>query len=201
MMSPVGPYFKSGFVPIKLAVDSKWIRAWPGGTGNVKFGGNYSPTVMAQRDTAEFGASQALFVYDKEQYMHRSWYDEYFSVVEKQNGGKRAHHTDLRRWNYFGITRQWVIDLAREWGECKVTERMLPSCRKCSTRSIERKFMRFLVRDGGISNLSHQYRIKRASGFPLKTAFSKKTQLARMTNTLIGIQYGEIEHPWSRVVA
>ena len=32
MMSPVGPYFKSGFVPIKLAVDSKWIRAWPGGT-------------------------------------------------------------------------------------------------------------------------------------------------------------------------
>ena len=30
LMSPVGPYFKSGFVPIKLSVDAKYIRAWPG---------------------------------------------------------------------------------------------------------------------------------------------------------------------------
>ena len=41
---------------------------WPGGTDNVKFGGNYSPTVMAQRDAANAG-TQALFVYDKEQYI------------------------------------------------------------------------------------------------------------------------------------
>ena len=36
LMSPVGPYFKSGFVPIKLSVDGKYIRAWPGGTGNIQ---------------------------------------------------------------------------------------------------------------------------------------------------------------------
>jgi branched-subunit amino acid aminotransferase/4-amino-4-deoxychorismate lyase len=47
LCSPVGPYFKSGFVPIKLSVDAKYIRAWPGGTGNVKFGGNYAPTVAS----------------------------------------------------------------------------------------------------------------------------------------------------------
>ena len=31
--SPVGPYFKSGFDPIKLTADTEYVRAWPGGTG------------------------------------------------------------------------------------------------------------------------------------------------------------------------
>jgi branched-chain amino acid aminotransferase len=41
--SPVGPYYKSGFKPIKLTADSSFVRAWPGGTGNAKVGGNYGP--------------------------------------------------------------------------------------------------------------------------------------------------------------
>ena len=31
--SPVGPYYKTGFDPIKLTADTKFVRAWPGGTG------------------------------------------------------------------------------------------------------------------------------------------------------------------------
>lgn len=31
--SPVGPYYKTGFNPIKLTADTKYVRAWPGGTG------------------------------------------------------------------------------------------------------------------------------------------------------------------------
>ena len=52
LMSPVGPYFKSGFVPIKLAVDAKYIRAWPGGTGDVKYEGNYGSTSYFAADAA-----------------------------------------------------------------------------------------------------------------------------------------------------
>jgi branched-subunit amino acid aminotransferase/4-amino-4-deoxychorismate lyase len=33
--------YKDGFVPIKLYADTENIRAWPGGTGNAKMGGNY----------------------------------------------------------------------------------------------------------------------------------------------------------------
>ena len=36
IMSPVGPYYKSGFKPIKLFADSRNRRAWPGGVGNAK---------------------------------------------------------------------------------------------------------------------------------------------------------------------
>ena len=34
--SPVGPYYKSGFAPVRLTADSPYVRAWPGGTGNSK---------------------------------------------------------------------------------------------------------------------------------------------------------------------
>ena len=30
--SPVGPYYKSGFKPIRLTADTPYVRAWPGGS-------------------------------------------------------------------------------------------------------------------------------------------------------------------------
>ena len=45
VFSPVGPYYPSGFKPIKLFTETKRIRAAPGGTGNLKVGGNYAPTI------------------------------------------------------------------------------------------------------------------------------------------------------------
>ena len=38
ILSPVGPYFKSGFRPVKLYADTEYVRAWPGGAGNAKVG-------------------------------------------------------------------------------------------------------------------------------------------------------------------
>lgn len=34
--SPVGPYYKTGFDPIKLTADTPFVRAWPGGTGKLR---------------------------------------------------------------------------------------------------------------------------------------------------------------------
>ena len=41
---PVGPYYKSGFEPVRLTADTSYVRAWPGGTGGSKVGGNYGAT-------------------------------------------------------------------------------------------------------------------------------------------------------------
>ena len=202
MMSPVGPYFKSGFVPIKLAVDSKWIRAWPGGAGNVKFGGNYSPTVMAQRDAANAGASQALFVYDKEQYITEAGTMNIFLFWKNNMGEIELVTPSLEDGTILaGITRQSVIDLAREWGECKVTERMLPLQEVLDAFIREDVYEIFGTGTAAviqpISSISYDgidYSVP-------KNAFSENAFQVRMTNTLTAIQYGEIDHPWSRVVA
>jgi branched-chain amino acid aminotransferase len=39
IMSPVGPYYPRGFVPVKLYCDTTVIRAWPNGFGDKKVGG------------------------------------------------------------------------------------------------------------------------------------------------------------------
>jgi branched-chain amino acid aminotransferase len=41
--SPVGPYYKTGFSAVSLYASTKYVRAWPGGTGDSKVGGNYAP--------------------------------------------------------------------------------------------------------------------------------------------------------------
>ena len=38
LLSPVGPYYATGFKPVKLYADPVHIRAWPGGTGDSKIG-------------------------------------------------------------------------------------------------------------------------------------------------------------------
>ena len=45
IMSPVGPYYPRGFVPVKLYCDTGVVRAWPKGFGDKKIGGNYAPTL------------------------------------------------------------------------------------------------------------------------------------------------------------
>jgi len=39
VLSPVGPYYATGFKPISLYVDTKAIRSAPKGTGIYKIGG------------------------------------------------------------------------------------------------------------------------------------------------------------------
>lgn len=46
VLSPVGPYFPTGLKPVTLFVDELRARAWPGGVGDVKAGGNYAPTIL-----------------------------------------------------------------------------------------------------------------------------------------------------------
>ena len=39
ILSPVGPYYPRGFVPVKLYCDTTAVRAWPQGFGDKKIGG------------------------------------------------------------------------------------------------------------------------------------------------------------------
>lgn len=50
--SPVGAYYATGFKPVRLLADPQFVRAWPGGMGDTKCGGNYAPTIMPQLHAA-----------------------------------------------------------------------------------------------------------------------------------------------------
>jgi branched-chain amino acid aminotransferase len=44
-ISPVGPYFPTGFKPVKVIANYNYVRAGPYGVGEFKVGGNYAPTI------------------------------------------------------------------------------------------------------------------------------------------------------------
>lgn len=66
IMSPVGPYYKTGFKPVGLLATSESVRAWPGGTGGYKLGSNYAGGVVPQMQAAELGYQQILWLFGPE---------------------------------------------------------------------------------------------------------------------------------------
>lgn len=61
--SPVGPYYKTGFSAVSLYASTKYVRAWPGGTGDSKIGANYAPGILPQIEVAKDGYQQILWLF------------------------------------------------------------------------------------------------------------------------------------------
>ncbi|HEX7320488.1 MAG TPA: branched-chain amino acid aminotransferase [bacterium] len=62
ILSPVGSYYPQGINPIRIYVESKYVRAVKGGTGYAKAGGNYAAGLKAQQEAAQKGYVQVLWL-------------------------------------------------------------------------------------------------------------------------------------------
>jgi len=65
ILSPVGPYYSTGFKAIKLLATNQYVRAWPKGSGDKKIGSNYGPVIRAQMEATKTGYSQILWLFEK----------------------------------------------------------------------------------------------------------------------------------------
>lgn len=66
LVSPVGPYFKSGFAPTNICIMREYDRVAPKGTGRWKVGGNYAASLSAGERAHELGYSAVLYLDPKE---------------------------------------------------------------------------------------------------------------------------------------
>jgi len=64
-VTPVGPYFKEGFNPVKMQIIRDYDRAAPMGTGHIKVGGNYAASLRAGVRAHQEGFSTAIFADSK----------------------------------------------------------------------------------------------------------------------------------------
>lgn len=127
--SPVGPYYKTGFRPIKLTADSEYVRAWPGGTGSAKVGGNYAPTMKAQAHAASKGYSQVLWLWGPdEEITEVGAMNVFFFLINKETNRPELVTAPLDRGDILpGVTRDSILQLARSWKneDLEVSERFL----------------------------------------------------------------------------
>ena len=66
LVTPVGPYFKTGFKPMDMYIDETVDRAAPLGVGDVKVGGNYAASLRAGVSAKKNGFTDVIYLDAKE---------------------------------------------------------------------------------------------------------------------------------------
>ncbi|XP_056263103.1 branched-chain-amino-acid aminotransferase, cytosolic-like isoform X2 [Pseudoliparis swirei] len=126
IVGPVGPYFSTGsFSPVSLLADPSFVRAWRGGVGAYKMGGNYGPTIAVQNEALKRGCQQVLWLYGEKEEITEVGTMNLFIYWTNEKGEKELFTPPLDGIILPGVTRQSLLDLARSWGEFKVTERTM----------------------------------------------------------------------------
>lgn len=127
IVGPVGPYFATGsFNPVSLLADPAFVRAWEGGVGAYKMGGNYGPTIAVQNEAVKRGCQQVLWLYGPDEQITEVGTMNLFIYWTNKNGEKELVTAPLKDGLILpGVTRQSLLDLARTWGEFTVTERTM----------------------------------------------------------------------------
>ncbi|EGD72457.1 branched-chain-amino-acid aminotransferase [Salpingoeca rosetta] len=121
--SPVGAYYATGFKPVRLLADPQFVRAWPGGMGDTKCGGNYAPTILPQQHAAERGCQQMLWLFGEDEKVTEVGTMNLFMHWKNDDGVEELITAPLDGTILEGVTRQSIIDLANQWGEFQVSEK------------------------------------------------------------------------------
>lgn len=117
---PVGAYYKEGINPVKIYVESSYVRAVRGGLGGVKASANYAASLKAQVEANEKGYTQVLWLDGVEKkYVEEVGTMNVFFVI-----GDEVVTPELNGSILPGITRKSCIELLRAWGY-NVSERRL----------------------------------------------------------------------------
>ncbi len=113
ILSPVGAYYPEGVKPTKIYVEDKYVRAVEGGIGGYKASANYAGTMKPGEEVLEKGFSQICWLDAKEnKYIEEVGTSNIMFVID----GKLITPSLERGTILPGITRNTVIQLAKEWG-------------------------------------------------------------------------------------
>lgn len=111
-VTPVGPYFKTGFKPVHLVVEEEVDRAAPLGVGDVKVGGNYAAGLRASIRAKERGFTEVLYLDARhKRYVDESGPANFFGITRDGQYVTPASDEILP-----SITNKSLITLAEEMG-------------------------------------------------------------------------------------
>ncbi|KAK9707682.1 branched-chain-amino-acid transaminase bat2 [Basidiobolus ranarum] len=201
---PVGPYYKTGFKAVSLQATVDKVRAWPGGTGDSKIGGNYAPGILPQINAMKQGFQQNLWLFGEDHEITEVGTMNCFIFLKNEKGEKELVTPPLNGMILPGVTRDSILSLAREWNEFKVSERKITMSEIIKAEEDGNLLEMFGT---GTACVVSPIKMIGYQGREIQVPLNPKdpnTQAGPLTqrfnDTLLGIQYGEIEHPWSVVV-
>lgn len=206
LLSPVGPYFKTGFKPIALYADPDIVRAWPGGAGNTKLGSNYAPTIEVQLRAEKMGLQQVLWLYGDDAKLTEVGTMNVFVSVQNNTTGKLHLITPPLTDGLIlpGITRDSILTLARQWKDVVVEERYVTIAEL--EQLIHENRLVEIFGAGTACIVSPISSIHVKGGPTLRIPYSDITQqhnsthqlTKRILKAITDIQYGKVPHKWAQ---
>jgi branched-chain amino acid aminotransferase len=184
--SPVGAYYTK---PVSVKVETNYTRATEGGTGEAKAAGNYAASLYPAQLAQQEGYDQLLWTDGKthSQIEESGTMNVMFKIKGTLITAPTGKGTILK-----GITRDSVIQLAKDWGQ-KLEERFLTVAEL--QESLENGTMEEAFGVGTAATIAFIHKIH-VNGKdyllpePAADAFSKNA-----LKTLDGIKYGELQDP------
>lgn len=203
--SPVGPYYATGFKPVSLLATDFATRAWPGGVGNKKLGANYAPGILPQRQAAERGYQQNLWLFGEDKQITEVGTMNFFCVLKKPNGKKELVTAPLDGTILEGVTRDSILTLCKERldaNEWEVNERY------CTITEIEEAAAQGNLVElfgSGTAAVVSPIGTIGWNGKDIPVPLFHEGNIGELTQKVADwiaeLQYGVVESDWSRVVA
>ncbi len=184
--TPVGPYFKEGFKPVKIQIVKDYDRAAPLGTGGFKIGGNYAASLKSGQRAHEEGFASCLYLDAKEKkYIDEAGPANFFGI--KDNTYITPDSNSILK----SITNMSLQQLAKDMG-LKVEKRSISldeldtfeEAGACGTAAVISPIGVMQDRETG-----KEFKYGNEAG-PVST---------KLYNSLRAIQYGEVEDPYGWV--
>eukprot|EP00299_Pterocystis_sp_00344_P002460 c1277_g1_i1.p1 GENE.c1277_g1_i1~~c1277_g1_i1.p1 ORF type:complete len:398 (+),score=81.31 c1277_g1_i1:142-1194(+) len=204
ILSPVGPYYRSGFKAVRLFADSTYVRAWPGGTGNVKCGGNYGLTIGPQMLADKKGFDQIMWLFGPEHNITEVGTMNMFFFWINEKGQKELITPPLDGTILPGVTRNSILALAREWNEFTVSERPLTIHQVIKAIQEQRVIEAFGAGTAAVVSPVKSFTFEETEYKipldPKDPSVEAGPLTRRFLQAITDIQYGESPHPWRRLV-
>lgn len=187
---PVGAYYAHGFSPTKIYVSEEYVRAAPGGTGQIKAAGNYAASLYASRMATDMGYTQVLWLDAREKkYVEEVGTSNIFFLIDDELITPPLGGTILP-----GVTRDSVLKLAAHLG-VNVSERPLAIDEVIA--AIEKRTLREAFASGTAAIISPVGQIYyKKKEYVINSG--KTGELAqKLFNEILHIQYGSKPDPFN----
>ena len=191
--TPVGAYCGQGLTPTDIYVESEYVRATVGGTGEAKCGGNYAASIKPYHQVSAKGYAQVLFLDAKEQkYIEEIGSSNVMFVINDTLITPSLSGTILP-----GITRDSILTIARDKGY-KVEERMITIDEVVEAHANNTLTEVFATGTAAIISSIGKLTYKGKDFIINDYKIGEKTQ--ELYDTILGIQTGKIEDKFGWVV-
>ena len=190
--APSGAYYKNGMAPVRIRIEDRYVRAVRGGIGACKTGGNYAASLKAGAEAANDGFDQVLWLDGRE--------NRYVQEVGAMNmmfvmDGKLLT-APIEDCILPGITRKSIMQLAADKG-MTVEERPIDIAEIFDAYDRGALTEAFGTGTAAVISPVGEMVYKDRS---MKLSGGKIGPVAQaMYDTLVGIQTGALEDPYSWV--